>query len=182
MKALFVSCTLVVLLALVFLIPTPIALAASASDGFDPGANAQVRALVVQPDGKILVGGWFTTLGKDTVGNPVTRNYIGRLNHDGSPDTTFNPGASNFVRALAVQPDGKILVGGDFTRLGGGGTGTEFRNYIGRLNADGSLDTTFNPGTNGYVYALAVQPDGKILVGGDLTRLGGGGTGTDFRN
>ena len=63
--------------------------------------------------------------------------------------------------SLAVQADGKILVGGYFTTLGG-----QTRNYIGRLNADGTLDTTFNPGASFSVYSLAVQADGKILVGG----------------
>ena len=69
------------------------------------------------------------------------------------------------VYAMAVQADGKILVGGAFTTLGGGGTGTTPRNYIGRLNADGTLDTSFDPGANGAIVSMAVQPDGKILVG-----------------
>jgi hypothetical protein len=113
------------------------------------------------------------------------RNYIGRLNPDGSLDTSFDPGANGSVGAIALQPDGKILVGGDFTTLGGGGTGTTPRKYIGRLNPDGSLDTSFNPGADGYVHALALQSggsDGKILVGGDFTTLGGGGTGAITRN
>jgi len=54
-------------------------------------------------------------------------------------DDSFNPGANGRVAAVVVQPDGKILVGGEFTMLGGGGTGGAARNYIGRLNADGSL-------------------------------------------
>ncbi|MGB8647349.1 MAG: Ig-like domain repeat protein, partial [Anaerolineae bacterium] len=126
----------------------------------------------VQADGKILVGGAFTKLGGGGTGT-TTRNYIGRLNADGSLDTTFNPGANNTVNALAVQADGKILVGGNFTMLGGGGTGTTTRNDIGRLNADGSLDTTFNPGADNSVSTLAVQADGKILVGGNFVTLGG---------
>ena len=82
---------------------------------------------------------------------------------------------------MAVQTDGKILLGGAFTTLGGGGTGTTTRNRIGRLNADGTLDTSFDPGANDSVYALAVQADGKIVVGGTFTTLGGGGTGTTAR-
>jgi hypothetical protein len=73
--------------------------------------------------------------------------------------------------SLALQADGKILVVGDFTTLGG-----QSRNYIGRLNADGTLDTSFNPGAGGTypdVTSLAVQADGKILVGGYFTTLGG---------
>lgn len=76
--------------------------------------------------------------------------------------------------SLAVQADGKILVGGIFTTLGG-----QSRIGIGRLNADGTLDTSFNPGADSYVNSLAVQPDGKILVGsylGTLIRLNADGT------
>ena len=153
----------------------------SALDGFNPGANGDVYALVVQPDGKILVGGGFTTLGGGGTGT-AGRNRIGRLNADGSLDTSFNPGANGLVWSVAVQSDGKILVGGAFTTLGGGGTGTTTRNRIGRLNSDGSVDTSFNPGANSIVASLVVQPDGKILVGGAFTTLGGGGTGTTTRN
>ena len=145
---------------------------------FNGAANGFVGALALQPDGKILVGGSFTTLGAGT--GTASRNNIGRLNPDGSVDTSFNPGADNVVRVLAVQPDGKILVGGEFTMLGGGGTGTAPRSNIGRLNPDGSVDTTFNPGANGYIDTFAVQPDGKILVCGIFTGLGGG-TGTTPR-
>ena len=72
-----------------------------------------------------------------------------------------------------MQPDGKIVVGGNFTGLGGV-TGTTTRNRIGRLNVDGTVDPSFNPGTNGPVLAVAVQPDGKILAGGNFTAVGGG--------
>jgi uncharacterized delta-60 repeat protein len=142
---------------------------------FNPGAEGGsptvetccVRSLAVQTDGKILVGGGFASLGG------VTRSSIGRLNDDGTLDTTFNPDASSdwrpHVDALAVQADGKIVVGGVFTRVGG-----LTRNYIARLNPDGTLDTTFNPGANGSVDTLAVQADGKILVGGSFTTLGKG--------
>jgi hypothetical protein len=93
---------------------------------------------------------------------------IARLNPDGSVDESFNPGANGIVYTLAVQADGKILVGGHFTSLGG-----QPRDYIGQLNPDGSLDISFNPGANGIVYTLAIQADGKIMVGGDFTSLGG---------
>ncbi len=155
--------------------------AQSALDGFDPGANGPVGALAVQADGKILIGGFFTTLGGGGTGT-TTRNNIGRLNPDGTLDSSFDPGANNVVEALAVQADGQILVGGAFSTLGGGGTGTTTRNNIGRLNSDGMLDTSFDPGCNSQVVSLAVQADGKILVGGNFSTLGGGGTGTTTRN
>ncbi len=83
-------------------------------------------------------------------------------------DTNFNPGANGSINAFAIQADGKILVGGAFTTLGG-----QTRNYLGRLNADGSLDPAFNPAANSTVNALAVQADGKIVVAGAFTTLGG---------
>ncbi len=133
---------------------------------FNCSANGPVNCLLVQPDGRILVGGQFTMLGGET------RNYLGRLNVDGSLDTSFNPGANNQVISLALQTDGKILVGGRFTVLAG-----QARSYVGRLNADGTVDVRFNPTAEGGtvnpgVYALALQTDGEILVGGGFTTLG----------
>ena len=134
--------------------------------GFDPGADSVVRALAVQPDGKILVGGGFSKLGG------YSRAFVGRLNSNGSVDVTFNPGANNYVNCIAVQADGKILVGGEFTALAGWS-----RNRIGRLYPDGSIDYLFNPGASNYagsvVYTMAVQADGKIIVGGEFSHLGG---------
>ena len=82
----------------------------SALDGFDPNANGTVRAVVVQPDGKILLGGDFTTLSPNG-GAPVTRNHIARLNPDGTLDIAFNPnatGAGATINAIAVQADGQV--------------------------------------------------------------------------
>src|SRR3954465_7880829 len=66
----------------------------SALDGFDPNANGQIRVIAVQPDGKILIGGEFTTVAPNG-GLPVTRNRIARLNPDGSLDAAFNPNADS---------------------------------------------------------------------------------------
>jgi uncharacterized delta-60 repeat protein len=131
-------------------------------DVFNPNAGGTVFTAVAQPDGKILVGGGFTTLGGQNCTN------IGRLNADGTLDPSFNPGANDIVYSLALQEDGKILVGGLFTTLGG-----QARNYFGRLNPDGSLDLTFDPQASGGVFSLAVPPDGKILAGGWFTQIGG---------
>src|ERR1035441_2076573 len=130
------------------------------SDSFNPQANWDVYAMVVQADGKILVGGDFTTLS----GQP--RKNFGRLNTDGTLDTSFNPTAGGFsstsVRALGVQVDTKSLVGVAFTSLGG-----QACTNIGRVNPDGTLDTTFNPGADNPWYpsvnCLVLQGDGKIL-------------------
>ena len=137
------------------------------------GADDQIRALAVQPDGRIVVGGFFSNF------NSVAESRITRLNYDGTLDSTFNPGsgADNSVFALGLAPaDGKIYVGGSFARL----NGVTF-NGIGRLNPDGTADATFNPGGLGAgsvggsltVYALAVQADGKILIGGDFVTYNG---------
>lgn len=134
---------------------------------FDPNANSLVKVIVRQPDGKILIGGYFTSLSPNG-GAPVPRNCIARLNLDGTLDTAFNPNASGAVLSIVVQPDGKILIGGFFTTVGG-----QTRNRIARLEQDGSLDTVFNPDANGNVFSLALQTDGKILASGWFTTVGG---------
>ena len=136
----------------------------SALDGFDPNANGAVHVVVVQPDGKILIGGDFTTLSPNG-GAAVTRNHIARLNPDGTLDTAFNPNANGHVYSIAVQADGKILVGGYFTSIGG-----QTRNRIARLDATTGLADSFNPNANGDVHSIAVQADGKILAGGDFNQ------------
>src|SRR5207253_489419 len=85
----------------------------------------------------------------------------------------FNPNANNEMQVYVVQPDGKILIGGDCTTLSPNGGAAVTRNRIARLNADGTLDTAFDPNANGTVAAIAVQADGKILVGGQFTSIGG---------
>lgn len=136
---------------------------------FNPGASSNVNAIVVQPDGKILIGGWFTTVGGGT-GTATSRNHLARLNADGSIDSTFNPNANSLVNTIVLQPDGKILVGGSFSSIGGAS-----RANIARLNADGTVDAGFNPGASGEVNVITLQADGRILVGGSFQNLGGGG-------
>ncbi len=80
----------------------------------------------------------------------------------------FDPNANGTVYSLAVQSDGKIVVGGEFTRIGG-----VTKNYIARLNSDGTLDASFNPSANSQVSSIALQSDGKILVGGSFASIGG---------
>ncbi len=135
---------------------------------FNPGtgANNSIYAVAIQSDGKILIGGSFSSY------NGTIINRIARLNSDGSLDTSFNPGigASSTIYSLAIQSDGKILIGGIFSLYNG-----TTRNHIARLNSDGSLDTSFNPGTgsNSDIKSLAIQSDGKILIGGYFTSYNG---------
>ncbi len=152
--------------------------AQSALDGFDPNANGTIWVVVVQPDGKILIGGNFTTLSPNG-GGVVTRNRIARLNPDGTLDAAFDPNSNGFVYSIALQSDGKILVGGAFS--GAASIGGQTRNHIARLDAvTGAADTTFNPNANDYVFAITVQSDGKILAGGLFN--GAGSIGGQARN
>ena len=102
--------------------------------------------MALQPDGKILVGGEFSTLG----GGSAQRR-IGRLDASGVARPRLQSRRERFIYTFAVQPGGQILVGGAFTTMGGGGLGLTPRNRIARLNADGSLDPTFDPGANDWV-------------------------------
>ena len=134
------------------------------------GANAAVYALAAQTDGKMVIGGDFTSY------NGATNfNHIARLNQDGSVDTNFlasvsTPGTDNSVRAIALQLDGKILIGGLFTNVDGVAL-----NHVARLNADGSVDTTFNSGlgANDAVFSIALQSDTRIMLGGEFTSCSG---------
>lgn len=184
-----------------------------------------VVTTLLQPDGKILIGGGFSSIGG------VTRHGLARLNTDGSLDTTFVPpfvvaakvpialnlalqpdgkivvagsgltmintidysivrlnpngtldpsfalhgmAVSRGIEGLALQPDGKILIGGDFSNI----DATTIRT-IARLNADGTLDTTFNIGigelapVGGRVVSIVLQPDGRIVAGGDFYAVAG---------
>jgi uncharacterized delta-60 repeat protein len=139
----------------------------SALDGFDPNPNGAVRVIVVQPDGKILIGGDFTTLAPNG-GATVSRNYIARLNPDGTLDAAFNPSADGSVLSFAVLADGKVVAGGDFTNIGG-----QPRRHLARLDGTTGLADSFDPGPNGRVRTIAVQADGKILAGGDFGMVAG---------
>jgi uncharacterized delta-60 repeat protein len=148
---------------------------------FDPGTGAHngfVESMAIQPDGKILICGNFASF------NGQPGGYVARLNSNGSVDTNFVADVSYWTRCIAVQSDGKIVIGGFFNFVGG-----QSRNLIARLNANGSLDTTFDPGTGGtgilgagidgnadpFVFAIAIQPDKKILIGGNFASYGGVG-------
>ena len=140
------------------------ATAANAGGGF----NNIVRAIDYQSDGKIIVGGDFTSF------NGTAVNYICRLNADGTEDTTFTTnigsGFNDIVYTIKVQPDDKILVGGAFTSFN---SISPFVNYICRLNADGTEDTTFTSnigsGFNSDVHAIKLLSDDYIIVGGVFT-------------
>jgi uncharacterized delta-60 repeat protein len=128
---------------------------------FDPGtgADGEITAVVLQTDGRIVVAGRFTSF------NGFTHNRICRLNANGSVDQTFGlgNGINNAALALALQSDGRILVGGQFSQID-----LTQRFNLARLNTDGSVDLSFDPGNgpNGDVNAIVIQPDGRIIIGG----------------
>ena len=130
------------------------------------GLLAGVNALAIQSDDKILIGGDFTSV----AGSP--RTNIARLSAAGSLDMTFNPAAvaDSAVSTVAVDDNGKILIGGFFSYVNG-----TARNYVARLDRDGNLDTGFDPGlgTDYPVYVTALQADGKVLIGGLFNRFSG---------
>ncbi len=139
---------------------------------FNPGTgpNGPVYCVAVQADGRILLAGAFTRV------NGQPRNGLARLGADGALESTatFNPGTGpdNTIASVIPQTDGKILLAGYFSNVNG-----QPRNGIARLNADGSVESTatFNPGTgpNGTVWTVALQEDGKILLGGLFTSVNG---------
>ena len=172
----------------------------------DNTANGHKCPIVIQSDGKIILGSQFTVAG-------VIKPMI-RLNTDGTIDTTFDTPAlptSSYIYCLTLLPDGKLLVGNDSSKkllrlTADGALDTTFYDehpeieqciavlvlpdgklivagsmsdpggavtyyHVEKLNADGTIDPTFDISTsfigqNGYTSSLALQPDGKILVGG----------------
>jgi uncharacterized delta-60 repeat protein len=130
------------------------------------GFNNVIYAIDYQSDGKIIVGGNFTSF------NGTTINRICRLRSDGTEDTTFTgnmgTGFNSAVNTIKVQPDGKILVGGRFTSFNGNSV-----NSICRLNLNGTRDATFisniGNGANGEVNSIKLLSDNTIIVGGNFT-------------
>ncbi len=140
------------------------------SFSYDIGANATINTMLLQPDGKILIGGQFTTY------KGVGRSCLARLNADGTLDTGFmatGAGFNDSVHALALQPDGQILVGGNYFTFN-----SAARGRLVRLNAaDGTLDTTFLnglSGANNTIYSIVLDGS-SIYVAGNFTTFNGTG-------
>src|SRR2546430_5082936 len=130
-----------------------------------PGADSQVKSLLLQANGKVVIGGYFASV------NDTPRAALARLNSDGSLDPTFQDSLTNaFVSALAGQPDGKLLVAGNFQA----GGSTAYYGIV-RLNTNGAVDTTFNTPLDpaGLINAMARQPDGRVVIGGNFASVDG---------
>ena len=143
----------------------------SIDDDFAFNSSGSILDAAVQADGKIIIGGSFSQI------NGLQYNSIARINTDGSVDTSFRvgSGADSSVLAVAVQADGKIIIGGAFNKIN-----NVTKPRLARLNADGSIDLTFNSGGTGNtsgpsnsVTEIVVQPNGKILIGGRFTAYNG---------
>ena len=138
--------------------------------GFNPLLDNTVETSAVQADGKILIAGGFSTV------NGVLRQGLVRLNADGTLDTGFNPGAVAVasVAEIALQTDGEILIAGRFAAVGG-----VSRNGLARLHVNGTLDAAFNPNPSSWIdypvdiRELVLQADGRILMGGIFSAVGG---------
>lgn len=133
-------------------------------EGFDgPG----VRDVVIQQDGKIIVAGQFNNY------NGMPRPSIARLNADGSLDTAYNVTSSPTwsINTLAPLSNGQLLIGGNFQSLNGASIGR-----IALLNENGTTDTAFNlggSGANGSIMGIALQSDGRIVIGGFFNSYNG---------
>lgn len=140
------------------------------------GFNNTVYVNTTDSNGKVLVGGEYTTY------NGLTQNRLIRLNSDGTKDTSFDVGTGfdSGIWALAVDSNGKVLVGGNFTSYNGSA-----QNYLIRLNSDGTKDTSFDIGSGfvgftgagiGLVNDIVIDSNGKILIGGNFSSYRGVGS------
>jgi uncharacterized delta-60 repeat protein len=139
---------------------------------FDPtwntpggGANGTINDVALQADGKLIIGGFFTSVNGNS-----NYKYLARLNPDGSLDTSFNPVLNGPVTTFRLHPDGKILFSGTMTMVNG-----VTLNSMARVNSNGTLDASFNlgSGADGSIRSIDIQADGKIIIGGEFRRVNG---------
>jgi|GEM_PF-6605317 len=129
---------------------------------FNPGGlNAEGLCVVCLAGGRIVAGGAFTGAAGQGRARLAVFESTGAL-----VNTSLSAGGT--VRALAVQTDGKVLVGGSFQTLGG-----LARIRLARLRADMTVEPAYEPSSNGAVYAIATQDDGKTVIGGGFTGISG---------
>jgi uncharacterized delta-60 repeat protein len=146
-------------------------LTAGVVTGFNPDANNQVAAIAMEADGRILIAGAFTTVQPNGALSFTPTPFLARLNSDGSVDAAYLASASAEISAIALQANGQLIIGGSFTAVAFGGLTNDTRSFIARLNADGTTDESYSPGANSSINALAIQLDGKVLVGGSFTQF-----------
>lgn len=132
------------------------------------GVDFKCTGGLVQPDSSVIIIGRFAFVHQRYI------NCIAKLTPEGEMDYSFNPGkgADEHINVVVRQPDGKLVIGGDFRKFNDSTV-----NHIARLNPDGSRDLSFVTGTGftvaGTIYAMHLQSDGKILLGGNFTNYNG---------
>lgn len=135
--------------------------------GFAPNPDSGVYGLALQTDGRVLIGGAFTSVAG------ASQARLARLESTGAIDNTFLPNVQGgLVQAIAVRADGRVLLGGGFTSVDG-----QARHKVAQVDAQGGLDTTFSVASNtnpsDVVSTIVLQPDGKVLLGGNFVGFGG---------
>jgi len=144
------------------------------ASGYLVNIDGEVLTLAMQQDGKILMGGYFTTLMYGSPSSTSYQSYLVRLNPNGSPDSTFYSGLNYAVTSIAVQTDGKIIAGGYFDKVTPSGESfTIAANHIARFYPDGSMDRDFVSARLGGVTFSIPLSDGKVLIGGSFLNIGG---------
>lgn len=137
---------------------------------FDPSISNVVGEIKLQENGQILIGGSF----KFVEGS--SRNGIARLNSDGSLDAGFDPNLGSSINPLfpgtpfdiELQPNGSVLLGGNFSTVGG-----TLRRRLARVDSEGVLDSSLDLEPNGSVIVISIGDDGDIFVGGEFTQIEG---------
>jgi len=131
------------------------------------GAGVDIHSIEVLPDGKVMIGGAFSSV------HGTSRWNIARLQADGALDASFDAGfavSSPFFDKMLVQTDGKILCNTYTT-----GIGTRSYSNLVRLTVTGAVDGTFHPAvtTEFPIVNMSLQRDGKILVAGNFVTVNG---------
>lgn len=131
------------------------------------GFNGKVYSSHIQSDGKIIIGGNFTSYNGAPIGRLI------RLNNDGSHDTTFNTSqatSSGIINQIVQQSDGKIIIVGSFTKYDGTTV-----NRIARILPNGNLDSGFLTGLGApaNINSIEIQTDGKIILAGNFIKFNG---------
>ena len=135
---------------------------------FDTGTGpaGDIYAIIIQPDGKILVGGTFSSF------SSYPTPYLVRLDSSGKVDNSFDAGTGpdDWVKCIVLQPDGRVVIGGNFATVNGTAC-----SHIARLTSGGALDPAFNPAasTSDSIVALVRQSNGLLVLGGGFTIVNG---------
>lgn len=170
----FIHLTCVAAIWLTLSLPLALQSADGEVDGnFEAGIYGTVNSIVEQRDGRVIVGGSFTSV------QSVDQRYLTRLNEDGSMDQSFRPVFDGLVTKVIILEDGAMLIGGGFNHVNGAP-----RHRLAKLKPDGSLVDNFVSSISfiyptEYVETMALQPDGKLIVAslyGSCFRLNQDGT------